>query len=76
MLRVNTRVETQGDRTGGEERLNMVAKSALTHTLVNAGQSEIVRKKEGEKGSTRGSVHWGCYYATAIAAPAGEYMEV
>ncbi len=26
MLRVNTRVETQGDRTGGEERLNMVAK--------------------------------------------------
>ena len=22
MLRVNTRVETQGDRTGGEERLN------------------------------------------------------
>jgi hypothetical protein len=23
MLRVNTRVETQGDRTGGEERLNM-----------------------------------------------------
>ena len=23
MLRVNTRVETQGDRTGGEERLNI-----------------------------------------------------
>ena len=25
MLRVNTRIETQGDRTGGEERLNMNA---------------------------------------------------
>ncbi len=25
MLRVNTRVETQGDRTGGEERLNMAS---------------------------------------------------
>ena len=24
MLRVNTRVETQGDRTGGEERLNII----------------------------------------------------
>ena len=23
MLRVNTRIETQGDRTGGEERLNI-----------------------------------------------------
>ena len=27
--RVNTRVETQGDRTGGEERLNMVAKEVF-----------------------------------------------
>jgi len=28
---------------------------------VKAGDREIVRKKEGEKkGSTRGSVHWGC----------------
>jgi hypothetical protein len=26
-----------------------------------------VGKKEGEqKGSARGSVHWGCYYATAL----------
>ena len=25
MLRVNTRIETQGDRTGGEERLNIRA---------------------------------------------------
>jgi hypothetical protein len=34
---------------------------------VNAGEREIVRKKEGkEKGSARGSVHWGCYYATAL----------
>jgi hypothetical protein len=30
MLRVNTRVETQGDRTGGEERLN---KQAPRHIL-------------------------------------------
>ena len=36
------------------------------HALVNAGGREIVGKKEGEqKGSARGSVHWGCYYATA-----------
>jgi hypothetical protein len=34
---------------------------------VNAGEREIVRKKEGEeKGSARGSVHWVCYYATAL----------
>ena len=37
------------------------------HALVNAGEREIVRKKEGEKkGSARGSVHWGvrgCDYA-------------
>ena len=37
------------------------------HALVNAGGREIVFKKEGEqKGSARGSVHWGCYYATAL----------
>ena len=36
------------------------------HALANAGGREIVGKKEGEqKGSARGSVHWGCYYATA-----------
>ena len=29
MLRVNTRVETQGDRTGGEERLNIQLKCPL-----------------------------------------------
>jgi hypothetical protein len=34
---------------------------------VNAGDREIVFKKEGEqKGCARGSVHWGCYYATAL----------
>ena len=37
------------------------------HALVNAGDREIVGKKEGEeKGSARGSVHWGCCYATAL----------
>ena len=35
--------------------------------LANAGGREIVGKKEGEqKGSARGIVHWGCYYATAL----------
>jgi len=35
--------------------------------LANAGGRETVGKKEGEqKGSARGSVHWGCYYATAL----------
>jgi hypothetical protein len=34
---------------------------------VNAGERDIVRKNEGEeKGSARGSVHWGGYYATAL----------
>ena len=34
---------------------------------MNAGEREIVRKKEGkEKGSARGTVHWGFYYATAL----------
>ena len=32
------------------------------HALANAGGREIVGKKEG----ARGSVHWGCYYATAL----------
>jgi hypothetical protein len=37
------------------------------HALGNVGGREIVGKKEGEqKGSARGSVHWGCYYATAL----------
>jgi hypothetical protein len=31
------------------------------HALANTGGREIVGKKEGEqKGSARGSVHWGC----------------
>ena len=35
---------------------------------MNAGEREIVWKKEGEeKASARGSVHWGCcYYDTAM----------
>jgi hypothetical protein len=34
---------------------------------VNAGEREIVSKKEGEKkGSALRSVHWGGYYATAL----------
>jgi hypothetical protein len=34
---------------------------------VNTGEREIVSKKEGEKkGNVRGSVHWGCYHATAL----------
>ncbi len=37
------------------------------HALANTGGREIVGKKEGEqKGCARGSVHWGCYYATAL----------
>ena len=37
------------------------------HTLANAGGREIVGKKEGDqKGSARGRVHWGCYYATTL----------
>ena len=33
------------------------------HALANAGGREIVGKKEGEqKGSARGSVHWGCVF--------------
>ena len=37
------------------------------HALANEGGREIVGKKEGEqKGSARGSVRWGCYYATAL----------
>ena len=33
MLRVNTRVETQGDRTGGEERLNKDAPVTAQHDV-------------------------------------------
>ena len=40
------------------------------HALANAGGREIVGKKE-QKGSARGSVHWGCYYATALDIEVG-----
>jgi hypothetical protein len=44
-----------------------VDESAHHALLANAGGREIVGKKEGEqKGSARGNVHWGCYYATAL----------
>jgi hypothetical protein len=33
---------------------------------VYAGEREIVGKERDKKGSARGSVHWGCYYATAL----------
>ena len=33
---------------------------------MNAGEREIVKKKEEEKASARGSVHWSCYDATAL----------
>jgi len=34
---------------------------------VNAGEREIVRKKDGEeKGSARRSVPWGCHYDTTL----------
>ncbi len=43
------------------------------HALANAGGREIVGKKEGEqKGSARGSVYWGCYYATALGVESVE----
>ena len=39
----------------------------MSPLIANAGGREIVGKKEGEqKGSARGSVHWSCYYATAL----------
>jgi len=35
--------------------------------VVNAGEREIVRKKDGEeKGSARRSVPWGCHYDTTL----------
>ena len=43
------------------------ASESAHHALANAGGREIVGKKEGDqKGSARGSVHWGCYYAPAL----------
>ena len=35
MLRVNTRVDTQGDRTGGEERLNRGFSGVSVYTLAS-----------------------------------------
>ncbi len=44
------------------------------HALANAGGREIVGKKEGEqKGSARGSVHWGCYYCEESTEPKQVY---
>ena len=37
MLRVNTRVDTQGDRTGGEERLNSKHSALTKITSVTVG---------------------------------------
>ena len=58
---------------GGEDmcyerrRAEACVDESAHHALANAGGREIVGKKEGEqKGSARGSVHWGCYYATAL----------
>ena len=42
MLRVNTRVETQGDRTGGEERLNTQQKKPKTSEQI-AKSDQVVR---------------------------------
>ena len=47
------------------------------HALANAGGREIMGKKEGEqKGSARGSVHWGCYYATAAPTLAKAWLRI
>ena len=44
---------------------------------MNVGEREIVSKKEGEeKGSARGSVHWGCHYATAHDIEVDEMMSL
>ena len=49
-------------------RAEVCVDESAHHALANAGGREIVGKKEGEqKGSARGSVHWGCYYATVTA---------
>ena len=49
------------------QRAEACADSSAHHALVNARESEIVRKMEGEKkGSARWSVHWECDYATAL----------
>jgi len=52
---------------GGRVLSEACVDESAHHALANAGGREIVGKKEGEqKGSARGSVHWGCYYATAL----------
>ena len=48
MLRVNTRIETQGDRTGGEERLNSKHSALTKITSVTVGVNS-----EGPPGSVR-----------------------
>jgi hypothetical protein len=55
------------DRCYERRRAKACVDESAHHALLNAGGREIVRKKEGEqKGSARGSVHWGCYNATDL----------
>jgi hypothetical protein len=37
-----------------------------SRTSERGGEGDCVKEGEGEKGSARGSVHWGCYYTTAL----------
>jgi hypothetical protein len=82
MLRVNTRVETQGDRTGGEERLNrdigghvlrettsrgLSGLVCPSRTSERGGEGDCVKEGGGGEGKSRGSVHCsGYYYATSL----------
>ena len=36
-----------------------------SRTSERGGEGDCVKEGGEEKGSARGSVHWGCYYATA-----------
>ena len=55
------------DMCNERRRAEACVDESAHHALANAVGREIVGKKEGEqKGSARGSVHWGCYYATAL----------
>jgi hypothetical protein len=56
-----------GDMCYKRRRVEDCVGLSAHHALVNAGEGEIVRKKEGEeKGSARGSVYWSCYDATSL----------
>jgi hypothetical protein len=37
-----------------------------SRTSERGGEGDCVKEEGEEKGSARGSVHWGCYYATAL----------